>query len=280
MQLAERDDAAREPELDSTLDRIVTEGSPRLHRSWYLSATTGFVAGLEVALGVLAMLYVKQVTDSQALAGVAFSIGFIALLLGHSELFTEGFLTPVAVVAARRARLRDAVKLWFWTLVGNLAGGLLLSWFAMRAFPTLHSVAITSGRFFATAGWSQRSFCLALLAGMGITLMTRMQNGTESVPAKLLAAIAIAFLLAGLRLFHSILDSLVIFFALEAGGAHFGFLDWLRFLSVAVVGNVTGGMGFTTLFRLIRSRQRLIEHRVAVEDDVPLDTGSSGRRSG
>jgi formate-nitrite transporter family protein len=30
-------------------------------------------------------------------------VGFIALLLGHAELFTEGFLVPVAVVAAKQA---------------------------------------------------------------------------------------------------------------------------------------------------------------------------------
>lgn len=266
MQVAAPDDPARDPALDSTLDRIVEEGTPRLLREWYVSLATGFVGGLEVALGVLAMLDVRQVTGSQALAGTAFSIGFIALLLGRSELFTEGFLIPVAVVAAGRARVRDALRLWCLTFVGNLAGGILLAWFAMRAFPTLRPVAVSSGAFFASSGWSVRSFCLALLAGMGITLMTRMQNGTDSMPAKLVAAIAAAFLLAGLRLFHSILDSLVIFFALMAGGARYGYVDWLRFLSVAVVGNIVGGMGFTTLFRLIRSHRRLIEHRTAAAE--------------
>jgi hypothetical protein len=34
------------------------------------------------------------------------------LLLGHSELFTEGFLVPVTVVAAGKARVVDLVRLW------------------------------------------------------------------------------------------------------------------------------------------------------------------------
>jgi hypothetical protein len=118
---------------------------------------------------------------------------------------------------------------------------------------------------------STRSFGLAILAGMAITLLTRMHNGTESMPAKLVASISIAFLLAGLRLFHSILDSLVIFFALQAGRAPFGYEQWARFFGIAAAGNVVGGMGFTTLFRLIRSRQRLVEHRVAALADAEGD---------
>lgn len=263
----EPEDPSRDPEVDSALDRIVSDGTPRLLQSWPATVATGIVAGLEVGLGVLALLYVKHDTGSQALAGLAFSIGFIALLLGRSELFTEGFLTPIAVVAAKRARVRDAFKLWIGTLVGNLSGGMMVAWFAMRAFPSLNDEAISSARHFVVEGWSVRTFSLAILAGMAITLLTRMHNGTDSMPAKLVASIAIAFLLAGLRLFHSVLDSLLIFFALQTGRAAFGYLDWLRFFSVAVVGNVVGGMGFTTLFRIVRSRQRIVEHRVAAETE-------------
>jgi len=48
---------------------------------------TGFVGGTEVAIGVLALLVVLHDTGSHLLAGIAFSTGFIALLLGRSELF-------------------------------------------------------------------------------------------------------------------------------------------------------------------------------------------------
>jgi formate/nitrite transporter FocA (FNT family) len=47
-----------------------------------------------VAIGVLAFLVVLHDTGRDLLAGIAFSTGFIALLLGRSELFTEGFWCP------------------------------------------------------------------------------------------------------------------------------------------------------------------------------------------
>jgi formate/nitrite transporter FocA (FNT family) len=257
--------AGRDPEADAAFDRIVLEGTPRLLRTWPVTVVTGVVAGLEVGLGVLALLYVRQQTGSQALAGLAFSIGFVALLLGRSELFTEGFLVPVAVVVAKRARMIDALKLWTGILAGNLAGGMLIAWFAMQGFPQLHHEARHAAAYFVSEGWSLRGLALAILAGMAVTLMTRMHNGTDSMPVKLVASIAIAFLLAGLRLFHSVLDSLLIFFALQSGRAPFGYLDWLRFFGEAVVGNVAGGMALTTVLRLLQSRRRLLEHRLAAD---------------
>jgi formate/nitrite transporter FocA (FNT family) len=96
---------------------------------------------------------------------------------------------------------------------------------------------------------------------MVITLMTRMQHGTDSVPGKIAAAIAGAFLLAGLQMFHSILDSLLIFGALTSGKAPFGYFDWLAWFGYTLAGNVAGGLVLVTLLRLLRSKDRLLEER-------------------
>jgi formate/nitrite transporter FocA (FNT family) len=256
-------DQPREERLEAAFDRIVAEGRPRLHRQWIELLATGTVAGLEVALGILALLDVERLTHSPLLAGLAFSIGFLGLLLGHSELFTEGFLVPVTVVAAREATVRDLVRLWIGTLLGNLAGGWVLAWLAMRAFPDLHATAITTARYYVFGGINLRTFCLGVLAGSAITLMTRMHNGTDSVVAKIAASVGVAFLLAGVRLYHSILDSLVSFTALTAGHAPFGYATWAGWFGWAVFGNVVGGIGLTTMLRLLRSRHRLVDHRRA-----------------
>lgn len=269
------DGAAREESLEESFDRIIVEGRERLSRSWPDLLATGATAGIEVAFGVLALLYVERATGSILLGGVAFSIGFIALLLGHSELFTEGFLVPVTVVAAGEARLRSLFELWAGTLVGNLAGGALSVWVIVEAFPSLRAQAVTSARYYIDSGINVRSFCLALLAGAAITLLTRMHNGTTSDVAKLVATVGSAFLLAGVRLFHSILDSLLAFAALDTGHAPFGYLDWLGWLSLTVAGNVIGGLGLTTLLRLVRSRHRLLDHRIAAAGgNLPGPPGS------
>jgi formate-nitrite transporter family protein len=105
-----------------------------------------------------------------------------------------------------------------------------------------------------------------VLGGAAITLMTRMQHGTDSMPAKIAAAAAGAFLLAGLEMFHSILDSLLIFAALQTGDATFGYLDWAGWFSYTLLGNILGGLVLVTLLRLLRSMDRLEEERTEAED--------------
>src|SRR3954467_5804785 len=83
-------------ELQQTFDRAVEEGEYRINRGWQSLLATGAVGGLDVAMGVLALLLVKHETGSDILAALAFPIGFIALTLANSELFTENFLVPIA----------------------------------------------------------------------------------------------------------------------------------------------------------------------------------------
>ena len=258
-------DSPIEDELEDAFSRMLSEGTQRLHRTWRGVLVTGFFGGTEVGIGVLAYLAVLDSTHRPLLAGVAFSIGFLALLLGRSELFTEGFIIPVVTVAAKRASLPQLFKLWGGTMFANLVGGWVIMWLIMTGFPELHAQTIESATHFATAPLSGQSMALAVLGGMVITLMTRMQHGTDSVPAKIAAAVAAAFLLAGLRLFHSILDSLLIFGALATGNAPFGYLTWLGWFAYTVVGNMLGGLLFVTLLRLLRSKDRLEEERAEAE---------------
>jgi formate-nitrite transporter family protein len=257
-------DAPAEDQLSQAFDRIVSEGAQRLHRSWREVLTTGLAGGLEVATGVLAMLVVYAETGSHLLAGIAFSIGFIALLLARSELFTEGFLVPVTAVVAGRAGVLQLGRLWGGTLVANLVGGWLVMWLVVRALPAVGTVAVTSATTFVDAPLNLQSVCLAFLAGSVITLMTRMQHGAETEIAKIVAAVAGAFLLAGLVLFHSILDSLIIFAALHAG-APFGYADWLAWFWWTALLNMAGGLLVVTLLRLVRSKELIEEERAAAK---------------
>jgi formate/nitrite transporter FocA (FNT family) len=256
-------DSPMEDELAEAFDTIVSQGAQRLHRTWREVITTGLAGGLEVATGVLALFAVVAETRSHLLGGIAFSIGFVALLLARSELFTEGFLVPVTAVVAKRASWRQLGKLWGGTLVANLVGGWLFTWLIIRGLPNLRQTAIDSALPFVQAPLDLRAVCLALLAGSTLTLMTRMQHGTTSDPAKIVAAVVGGFLLAGFQLFHSILDSLIIFAALHAG-APFGYGDWLAWFWYTAVLNMAGGLLVVTVLRLVRSKELIQREREQV----------------
>lgn len=249
-----------EPEIEEAFDRLVDEGQERLERPLLALISTGTLGGIDVGTGVLAFLIVKAHTGDTLLAGLAFSVGFVALLLARSELFTENFLVPVTAVAARCGTVRQLGRLWGVTLVTNLVGGLLMMWILMTARPDLHETAIEIGTHYAELGVSLRSFMLAVLAGAVITLMTRMQHATESLGVQLVPAILFGALLAGGELFHCILDSLFMFAAMIAG-ADFGPTEWLVALTWSIFGNLVGGIGLVTGLRLLRVTRRVEESR-------------------
>lgn len=250
-----------EEELDEAFDRLVHEGNVRLTRPWTGLLVTGFLGGIDVGTGVLAYLVIDHRYHSTTLAGIAFSIGFVALLLARSELFTENFLVPVVAVAAARSSLPQLLRLWSATLICNLVGGGLMSWLIVEGLPELKPTAREVGTRYAQLGVNGHSFALAILAGTVITLMTRMQHSTDNLGVQLVPAILFGALLAGAGLLHCILDSLFMFAALWSG-ASFGWLDWLGVFSWAVLGNLVGGIALVTFVRLLR-----VPHRIADERD-------------
>jgi formate/nitrite transporter FocA (FNT family) len=187
-------------------------------------------------------------------------------MLARSELFTEGFLVPVTAVVAGRASMAQLGRLWAGTLVANLVGGWIVMWLVVHALPSLGATAIESAATFLDAPLDLRSVCLAVLAGSIITLMTRMQHGAASEAGKLAAAMAGAFLLAGLMLFHSILDSLIIFGGIHAGGP-FGYGDWLAWFWYTALLNLAGGLVVVTFLRLVRSKELLERERSAAKGE-------------
>ena len=247
----------------SQFQRSVEEGERRLGRSWPALFATGAVGGIDIGVGILGLLLVEEATGSALLGGLAFGIGFVALTLANSELFTENFLVPIVAVTAGRARPVAVLRLWLGTAATNLLGGWLIMAIVMAALPQLRSTAVELASHYAELGLGRQSFAAAVLGGAIITLMTWMERGSSSELGKLTAAVAAAFLLAAGSLVHAIVVSLLMFAGLQAG-APYGYLDWLGLLAWSTLGNVIGGVGLVTMVRLVQvGREQVTEVRNA-----------------
>ncbi len=167
---------------------------------------------------------------------------------------------PIAAVVARRGSVLQLVKLWSGTLLANLVGGWIIMWLITRSFPEWNQTLSESAHHFVDAPLSLQSICLAVLGGSTMTLLTRMQQGTTSDPAKIAAAVGAAFLLAGLQLFHSVLDSLLVFGAIQVG-ADVSYTDWLSWFWYTVAFNMIGGIVLVTALRLFRTKELVQERR-------------------
>src|SRR3954469_25039409 len=152
-------------QVASAFHRSVDEGTNRLQRPLPALLATGFVGGLDVSVGLFALLLVRHATGNEMLGAVTFGIGFVALLLAQSELFTENFLVPITAVVAKNAPWWSVLRLWCGTASCNLIGGWVAMGLVMMAFPELHATAVHVAAHPSSLGVGRQAFCSAVMAG-------------------------------------------------------------------------------------------------------------------
>jgi formate/nitrite transporter FocA (FNT family) len=261
--------------VHSAFERTVEEGEDRLLKTWPGLFATGLVGGIDVAFGVFAQIFVRYHTHNELLGAIAFTIGFFAVTLANSELFTESFLVPVAAVVAGKAGVRHLVRLWGGTLLFNLIGGWVLTGLTMAAFPKFREAAVEVASHYTDMGIGWSSLASALLGGTVLTLMTWMERSTPSVPAKLLAVFSVGFIVAGAPLAHAVVSSFEAFSALHAG-APFGYLDWLGAEAWTITWNMVGGLLLVTGLRLVQVGVGQVDEKRGDEGEKSLKDSGGG----
>jgi formate/nitrite transporter FocA (FNT family) len=230
------------------------EGFDRLDRSWPSLLATGAVGGVDVSIGVIALVLITERTGNEVVASLGFAIGFVALSLAGSELITENFLVPVVTVARGGRPVRSLLRLWGGTLVANLVGGAVVMVVFAIGWQGEIGAAIPIGGRGIDDGIGLASFAQAMVAGLLITLMTWMQQGVkQSVGGRLVAAYVIGFLIIYTHSNHVVVGAFEVTLGILAGATAYGWAD----LAVAVpwwfLGNLVGGLAFVTIVRLVQA---------------------------
>jgi formate-nitrite transporter family protein len=251
--------SAREPEQIYRETR--EEGRRRLARPPLELAATALVGGFDVAFGVAAYtLAVRAVSGNaqQIVGAVAFGIGFVFIVVGRSELFTENFLIPVA--GLDRNRLGSWAKLgelWAVALVLNILGGVLLVVIlsSHAVLPNGSDRPLVSLAQHIVDRSTLTSFLSALVAGALMTLMTWFVEGAaDSMGVRIVMAwITGALILLG-TFNHAIVSTLELVFGMRYG-ADVDVSQLLANLGLAVAGNLAGGLLFVTFVRSVQAAE-------------------------
>ncbi len=234
----------------------VTEGAARLNRKLPELIVTGLFGGIDVGLGIMAMILVKQATGSDILAGMAFGIGLLALKLAHSELFTEEFLLPLNAVLAGQATWLQMVRLWVVSLATNLVGGVAFAWLIVIGLPDYHSVLVDTALGYINQSSLVVMIALSLLAGATITLATRMQQGTTNQVVTAIVCMVAGLLVIGLGMLHGAINAIIIIAAMLAG-ADISLLQFVQWFVIVIVFNMIGGLLVIALPRVVRTHRVL-----------------------
>jgi formate-nitrite transporter family protein len=244
-------------------DQSAEEGERRLSRTIGGLLATGLVGGLDVMCGILALTVtsgalhvVMPEATAHLLGSLTFGIGFVFLVIGRSELFTENFMVPVSAALRREGGVGPLFRLWAGTLLGNLVGLAIFALILSRAGLVPPQTLAAAGKLAET--FADRSVLAALLsavvAGAVMTLMTWLLHAASSDTARIGIALLVGFLLAAPSLNHAVVSFGEMSFGIMAGTGSADWGDLARNFPLAVVGNLIGGFGFVTVVRFVQMR--------------------------
>ncbi|MBA3438216.1 MAG: formate/nitrite transporter family protein [Thermoleophilaceae bacterium] len=248
---------------DEIWEAGLDEGERRLTRGNAALGATGFAGGADVFLGLVAvivttgaLLSVMPDEPAHVIGSATFGLALVLITLGRAELFTENFLIPVSAVYAGRAPLRALLSMWGITFLFNGLGLLLFAAIFSHAGVLEKSALEAAGTLADTQ--ADRDVVPALLSAIGagtvMTLFTWVAAATASTSARVIAALGVGFLLLAPSLNHAVVSFGEILFGLLADTADAGWGDLARNTSIAVVGNLIGGVGLVFATRLAQVR--------------------------
>jgi formate-nitrite transporter family protein len=207
------------------------QGEEELERSFSGLAWSGVAAGLSIGFSFLVQAVLQaRLPDTPwriLVAGFGYSVGFLIVILGRQQLFTETTLTALIPALTRRNLRTILLTLRVWTIV--LAANLGATWvFAtisavpgVFAGPTFWHTALTGG----SAGW---------LIGLMVWLLP------GAGPSRPLIIILLTYVIAICQFPHIIAGSVEAAYGVVTGAATIG--DYaMRFLLPTLLGNVAGG---------------------------------------
>jgi formate-nitrite transporter family protein len=245
------------PTPEAVYDRAEEEGRRRLSMPLLEQVATGFIAGVTIVFGIVALGATEALLEPDLGAGVArvaaaaaFSIGVVFLVVGRSELFSENFFDPVAAAideggAGVWVRL---ARLWVSILVFNLiGGGIMVALLTVKgALPAdAPHALVTIAEEIATKPW-QATLVRAVLAGALITLLSYMLSACNSVGARILVSLLVGFFLAIGPFDHVVVSVLhLVYGVLES--SEVAWADVARNLGLSTAGNLLGGLSLITL---------------------------------
>ena len=245
------------PSPEEIYVRAQQEGERRLTLSVLDQVATGFIAGVTIVFGIVALGVVHALFEPQfgpeiaKVAGaLAFGIGLVFLIVGRSELFSENFFDPVA--AAIRDRTKKAfarlLRLWVLILVLNLVGGAVLIAIMTvdGALPAASNEALVKvAEEIVKKDW-QATLARAVLAGALITLLSYMLKAVNSVTSRILVAYMVGVFLALGPFDHVVVSALHVLFGVWLSDA-VTYADMAINIGLATLGNVVGGLLLITL---------------------------------
>ena len=238
---------AEPSQCHSIHETIRAEGVSELERTAAALLLSGLAAGLSMGLSLVVQgeLHANLPAGSARglLSPLGYTIGFLIVVLGRQQLFTENTLTPILPLLHNRdlRTFRRVARLWALVLTANIAGTWLFA--AAIAHTSVFEPDVINA--FAEVSRSslgadfRETFSRAVFAGWMIALMVWLLPAVEGSRPLIILILTYVVGLSGFA--HIIAGSVECAFLVQIGEA--SICDFVAdFFVPTLLGNVVGGV--------------------------------------
>jgi len=232
---------------DITYEVIRREGTKELERSKGVLWWSGLAAGLAMAFTFITEGILRAHLPDEhwrpLITKLGYPVGFLIVIMGSQQLYTENTLLPVVPLLAQRTKAiaRKMLTLWGVVLVANLVGAFIMGWVLARTSilepdvrGALRSIALDS---MSPGYWT--ILLRAIIAGWLIAGLIWMLPAAES--SHVLVIIIITYIIGIGSFSHVIAGAVGVFYLVANGDVSIG-SALFAFIAPAFLGNTAGGV--------------------------------------
>lgn len=247
----------RKPYAD-ILEQQLQEALHELGRPAGGLALSALSAGLDIGFGPLLMAVAATLSTgtfpepiSEILMANLYAVGFVLVIMGRSELFTEHTTLAVLPVLDGQASVASLARLWGIVFVVNVVGATAFAAIAVYVGPALE---VVEPAVFGEIGASltEHSFPAlvtgAVLAGWLMGLLSWLVAAARDTISRLFFVWIVTASIGLAHLPHSIAGTVEVLMGLFSG-AGVTPVDFGRFLVGSTIGNAVGGAFFVALLK-------------------------------
>ncbi|MBC5992280.1 formate/nitrite transporter family protein [Pontibacter cellulosilyticus] len=235
------------PSAKDIHDAISLEAESELSRPSAGLFWSGIAAGSSMGFSMVAEglleAYLPDAKWSVLVSSFGYSLGFVIVILGKQQLFTENTLTPVLPLFQRRdlSTLWNVMRLWGIVLFANLAGAWLFSIVAAETsvFPSHVLAEFEKIGKKAMEPGAYTTFMRGIFAGWLIALMVWLLPYAKT--ARVWVIVLITYVIAIGHFSHVIAGSIETFTLVAMQKEEWGRVLW-NYTIPTLLGNIAGGV--------------------------------------
>jgi formate/nitrite transporter FocA (FNT family) len=241
------------PSAEDIYAQVAKNARQELKRPTMALILSGFGGGIFIGLSALGpsivLALLGTTPGAQMIARMFYPMGFIVVMIGRSQLFTENTLYPVALVLAEKREALNTLRLWSVVLPSNVAGALVFA--ALCALTPALSPGVVSQLsqlgLDALAKPTPAIFWSGVMAGWIIATAAWLVSSSHSITGSIAIIWMLMFIVALGNFAHCIATSGEILTAVLGHRATWP--AYGRWFGPAVLGNICGGVGMVTILQ-------------------------------